>query len=235
MTTKGEVDAGLQENLELDPSDSYYTSEWVPKALRLLTKVVYDFWAYAPWDFKIGGPTNISLVGPADNADLPADFLRVGTGGKVVVPGQGPVHYKRPMAFNEVALAPTPPTGPRPFIYTIQGRNVATSRVKAFFSPYPPSGTTVTIRLMYEIKRPTLVYQDTAGHGMEYIPEEYHESVILPGLIDLLGSQIVDGRTTQELSPRFANALRMAAAEREHGLEEIQQYGDDGIPEEEMW
>ena len=46
---------------------------------------------------------------------------------------------------------------------------------------------------------------------------------------------MVDPRSTQELSPRFASALKMAAEQRVHGLDEVQQIGEEGIAEEEMW
>lgn len=70
---------------------------------------------------------------------------------------------------------------------------------------------------------------------LELIPEEYHESVILPGLEDLLGVNIGDGRSLIELSPRFKAGLFQMATDLQHGEEEQQRLGDYGIAELGMW
>lgn len=86
----------------------------------------------------------------------------------------------------------------------------------------------------------TTTYSDNLADGalganvpttsqLEIIPEEYHESVVLPGLEDLMAVGIGDGRSLTELSPRFKAALFQMAADRQHGEEELQRLGDYGI------
>ena len=233
---KDVIDAVLTQSHELDPTDTYY-SEWTARCVTFLTMVVSEFWDYtSAWEFKISDPATVTIAPGVLFGLLPVDFGRIGPNGLVSIPSRpnDPLVWRPSKQFQKEGRQGLILTGPFPSIYTISGRDLATRKSKIQIAPYPAaSDAAVALQVVYELRRPLITYANPGG--LEYVPDEYWETVMYWGLVDALGVNGGDGRALSELSPRFAALLREAASGRVQGIEQTQQYGDEGIPEEGQW
>ncbi len=236
MTGGAMITMLIQDGLDLKSDDTYITAEWRPRALFAIQKAVNEVYKAAAWDFKQGN-TTLSLTSASDRVDLPADFYKTGPGGGLFILNQQPVRFETPNQFWKKAYvaASAGTTGTYPNIYTIHGYNAATQRRQAVFFPKPASGS-VTVQLLYEKGRPAIVDTVTAGaSNLEAIPDFFHEDVIYVGALDWLLHGVSDGRAIAEISPRFDKAIKKAVSDYHAGDEELEQYGDRGIPDLGMW
>jgi hypothetical protein len=120
-----------------------------------------------------------------------------------------------------------------PSFYSIYGTDPTTG-LPLFYFDRAPDAVTV-FQLLYEKARPALVDTTGATNGLDKIPEPFHQSVIFPMAWDMLALGGGDGRAASELSPRAVEALNLMLSRYQHGKEGLEQLGDRGISDLQMW
>lgn len=234
-TTDDAIDRLLQDGLELNLTDSYVTSEWRPRALFALQKACAEAFLELPADQRI--TTTLLTVTSTGDVDLPTNFSKTGFKGGFFIPATA-----RRITFlpadklygSQIAAGVGGGQG-EPQFYTLSGMGTVAGKRQVTFFPAPPAGTTYSVRLRYEAMRPTLVDSGTAGNGLDTLPEDFFETVIYLGALDWLMFGTADARSISEVSPRFKEGLGHYISTVQAGQEELQQYGEEGVPELGMW
>lgn len=224
----------LRDGLDLKTDDTYITTEWRPRALAAIQKAVNEFWRAGFWTFK-QGYAYLTLPGGDTQTDLPADFHKIGPHGVVHTDEPRELPYRTVKDFTREAYIDGGETG-QPRIYTLPRFNPTTRRQMMGLYPTPAVGTSAYLNVYYEKQRPTIADTLVASTSrLDEIPENLHEDIIYIGALDWLLSGLSDGRAISDISPRFKSAIAMALSELQPGEEMMQQYGEKGIPDLEMW
>lgn len=236
-TTAAAIDRLLQDELELHLTDTYVTTEWRPRALFALRKALGEIFLELPADQRYQ-TAPLSLVGPATDVDLPANFKKTGfKGGVFIAASSRRIYYLPSDKFYGMQNAAGVGGGlGEPEFYTLSGLGTATGRRQVTFFPAPAAGTTYSIRLRYEGGPPTLADNAVAGtNGLDLLDEDLYTTVIHIGAADWLLHGVGDARSISEISPRFKMALGQWISTVQAGQEELMQYGEEGVPELDMW
>lgn len=219
MTTRELLDMLVQDVLDLDLADAYVQSDWRPRLLRRANLVLSEVWAFADWDFK--HKTDPAYVITNGTAALPADFLSTGPYGGLYVSGQQrPVQWTDPgRLLRTRQLNPTHTD--YPLVWSIFGGNVET---------YPLH--TGTFVFYYRKRRPTLIDKSVAGHNLDVIPADYHETVMFHGVASKIHPDLDERK--QHRADYIDNRNKMFA-DLMHGREAVVQMGDEGYQDFSAW
>lgn len=163
-----------------------------------------EVWQFRDFPFKYKTGTT-SVTANATFASLPSDFAEVGNQGGIYVSGTtGPLTEVPIQALETDIQANYSPAG-APQRYAIFG--VDTSNVKRIYIDLAPA---VTLNLVY-VRVPTALADATSAE-LSQIPAQYHNSVILPGVVAKTRRSKGDTRNYRE---DFTRGLAyMAAHER---------------------
>jgi hypothetical protein len=213
----------LRQDMDIDPADAE-NAEWLDRGLSALKRVVKDVWEYADgadWDFthtqsQVSVPASAGTGQTDGRVEAPTRFRRLGDAGWMAVAGQRRSIFSMPAQelFRRRELDPQRRTYPEFFTVKDWGTDVP------FLYFWPYNTATFTANIGHELNPPVLEL-DNPG-GLDAIPSELWETVLLVGLEDLMAAKGGDARSAKEWSPRFSRALADAYVARMHGLDQVQ-------------
>lgn len=227
MEAQTMIDNLITDALHLSTTDAYVTAEWRPKILRILQRVVNKLYTYdIPW--KQAGPVTLTLTANNRSVEAPSGFGLVGAKGGLYAANDREIIWRDP---DYVAGWYTDDNTGVPDHYTIYGVG-ASDRPAFHFDRKPTSDYPMS--LFYE-KEPPTITDASSSSGLARIPVSFHEDVIFPAAWEWLALGGGDGRAGLEFSKETETALGRAIARYQHGKEGLQQFGDRGIPDLQMW
>lgn len=226
--TKDLVDEALLRQLDVDADDADYEA-WTDRALSYAQTTVNELWGYSDWTWRRdSGPVGIAA---GDGSGLMSDrFLSLGDQGQIYVDGQRrpPLCYMNPADLHR-KVEEEAQVGDFTEFYTFDG---AVGGV-VLIHIYPINQNDITLNVKsYQRRRPDLTY-DNPG-GLDEIPADLYE-ILLFGLEDLLAMNGGDGRSLEQLSPRFRKALNQAKANEVPGHSALERIGARGVRRYKMW
>jgi hypothetical protein len=217
-----------------DPTDGNSTSLRAT-ALDRLQEATEEFWQYMDGaDFQ-QAMTTVSLTSGAFSVDCPATFFKLGETGRLIL---------RYTADDRRTLTPLTPHE----VFEMQETNGSTTGIPRYYciglqdasSYYPEihfdvkAESTMTFALYYVKTPPTLTDANTATSGLQYIPQEYHKSVLFKGLLAKAARDSGDARAPM-FNQEFMQAMANAKAARIHGQEDAERIGRSSYASFEMW
>lgn len=142
--------------------------------LQYAQEVFEYVWLYSEWDFSYAS-TSQTVSAASSSGSLPADFLELGQKG---------------MLFNTTTNRKMKEIPPQDImemrargivdlnVFAISGYNTTTSRKQIQLTH--TQGFTGTV--FYRMTAPTLVDTTGTSSNLQYIPYQYHQTVLLPGV-----------------------------------------------------
>lgn len=224
MTTSALIDALLTHWEEI-PATTAEQATMRARILALAQEIVQEIWDYAEWEFRHRSGT-LTLPSGAYVVDGPTDFQTTGQSGGLFVDSQrteirwmDPLHLHRERELRAVQNNTVPK------FYSIDNTGT-TSGYARFVFDITASGS-VTINIYYLATPPVLVDTTGSTNGLDKIPTEYHQSVVIPGCRWLIALSSGDGRTA-ELLVIYQHALARMKSRRRPGQESLERIGQYG-------
>lgn len=176
--------------------------------LQFLQEAVDELWIKEDWAFSYITST-VSISAASDSGDLPADFMEFGLVGGIwdsntttKLPEVVPVH-----AYGGVVESQA---GDSNLVSSLYGNNTTTRR--RTLRLMGNAGGSMTIKILYRKLAPTILDATDATSNLWQIPEQYHNTVLMPLVVSKIRKSHGDAR---EYMDRFeANFGKMVARER---------------------
>lgn len=211
MTDAQAIDAANLYWLNLGSQLTADDTSWQARGAFHLQQVVNEFWR-KPWPWKrASGSITVATTGIAP---LPTDFGTIGGKGMLVNRTTlRRLKYEDPIVLFRMREKESG-TSSDPLFYTISGIDTATGYQQLHTHQKPPANLALTI--YYEKQRPTVSY---GGTGLGGIPIQYHEDILVDGVIARLAFDEGDPRAP-EMTQRYRQAIASAWTEAKIGLQE---------------
>jgi hypothetical protein len=204
------VDAANEEWLNVGSAATADDTELRARTARHATQAVAEFWL-RPWHWKDASAT--VTIASTGIGPLPADFGSFSRGFVIDAVTKTKLRYVDPQTLFR--LRETATGSGDPYYYTIAGMSAAASPMVKRIHVHPKPAANRNTTVYYEIKRPVVSY---GGAGLQSVPEEYHESVILLGTIAKLADGEGDPRAPK-YDQDFRRAIALAWVESKQGLQ----------------
>ena len=229
ITTSDFLDIVMADVVEVDPTDNTYVGHRA-RALRCTQQALEYFELAldedADWALKIGGTCTLSAN--ASSAAAPTDFRSFTNHGSVWLQNDSPLGVVDLSLVVSMRRDRRGGVG-KPSCVAVGGQNTAT--------PWQPllqfdclANQQYTVELDYLRITPTLVDDDSGNTDkLSGIPSEHVVTVLLPGVQELMGRIMGDGRTSQELGPAFKAAVAQVKAHRVQKRPDNSRLGDLGV------
>lgn len=218
-----------------DPTDSNNSTRRT-LGLDMLQETVEEFCAYmddrADWLQTL---TTLTLAQGTSAIELPSTFLKMGEAGRVIL---------RYSADDRRELIPLTPHE----VIELQEKNGSSTGIPEFYyvglldtSDYVPeinvdikADAAYTLAVYYQRTPPTLTDVNSSSSGLQFIPAEYHYSVLLKGLI-AKGARLLGDIRAPQLDIEYQRAMATAKATRVHGQEDAERIGRSGVAAYRSW
>jgi hypothetical protein len=193
------------------PLDADYSNRRT-RALEYLTEEYEFLWTAREWPFRraIAAVTVPALTGAAS---LPSDFQNIGRRGRVFNTATGaPLTWVSESALLDLGNATTGFSVGLPRFYSIFGYDTDFVRIINIEN----NTDEVILGVAYNKKPPTLDEDVTGGlNNLKAIPEEYHQSVLIPAVRSLAAFHRGDSSWEAHDQKRMRGLNAMIKAERQ--------------------
>lgn len=218
-----------------DPTDANSTSLRAA-SLDRLQEATEEFWQEMDGsDFQYSRDVSISTTAGQSYVDCPSNFAKFGTSGRL---------YLRYSADDRRELTPITPHE----LFELQEKNGSTRAVPEYYcvllqngSDYIPqvhfdclADAAYTLAFYYMKVPPTLSDVNSSSSGLQYIPAEFHWSVLYKGLLAKGARDTGDQRVTL-FEQQFQAAMAKAVVSRVHGQEDAERISREGYSAFQMW
>lgn len=207
MTTSALIDIILKYGDNTDSADADNSN----RRARILqyAQEVFDYvWGFRDWRFKYRTTTVTLTTGSTttpSKAQLPADFSAIGRHGLVLDSDGNPWEEEFPQNIHY--LQRSTGAGEVPYLYSILDFDTTNDR---YYLQAPNVGSDTTLRIYYEAVAPTLVDSTTSSNNLPKIPAQYHNIVLVPGVLVKTRKSIGDPRDyTQDFREGLNEMVRM--------------------------
>ena len=176
MTGAQIIDALIQNFLDIGQPTANDTA-FRTRCLFHVQRAVDELWIFRPWPMKAGGGINL-VVATTGIGDLPTDFGGPGYFLTVNNPdGKYKLEWMAPKRLFDLRERETG-TDKRPRWYTFADEKSTTGIQQIHVHKKPTAS--VTLHIGYEAQSPGIT-DSAAPSGMEFIPLQYHSTVIFEG------------------------------------------------------
>lgn len=186
MTTSALIDLILNYTDNTVSSDTDNTARRA-RLLQYAQEVFEEVWYWRQWPFRARSGT-VAVTATNNAGDLPADFADFGDKGGIY---SGTIELEEISEEEMVAERQSGSLAFGPYICAVFGFNTTTLRKQLQVLTQPAN---ITYTINYLAVAPTLVDATNNTNKLDNMPDQYHQTVILPGVAAKARVSIGDGR-----------------------------------------